>query len=75
MPPQRPFVPLALLHDNILPILPKHRQLAKRTLSIHIPDSTVSWVASPPKSNCSVTAPAALPYANEPAVVLLVKEK
>lgn len=50
-PPQRPFDTVEVSHASLLPMLPKHRQLQKSMLSIHTPDSTVSWLTSPPNAS------------------------
>lgn len=48
-PAQRPFAVADGPRVSRRPMLPKQTQLQKRTLSIHMPVSSVSWCANPPR--------------------------
>lgn len=64
-PAQRPLVAADRLQVSRRPMLPKQTQLQNSTLSIHMPVSTVSCLASPP--SISVAAPVASIDALRPA--------
>lgn len=49
IPAQRPRVVADLFNASRLPMFPKQTQLQNRTLSIQIPVSMVSCLASPPR--------------------------